>query len=145
MLLGQYQCSLDDERNLVVPPALRDFFAAGVYITRGFEQNLLLMSEKVFQEKCQQVASLNLADPTVRLLNRLILANACRLELSATGAVTIPSELGSFAGLEKEIILIGQGDYIEAWSPSAWQKQSSLLMDFDANSTRFAQLDLTLS
>ncbi len=145
MLLGQYQCSLDDKRNVVVPPAFREFFALGVYITRGFEQDLLVMSEAVFQERCAQVASLNLADPNVRLLNRLILANACKLELGPAGSVEIPAELAEFAALDKEIVFIGQGDYVEAWSPESWQKQTSLLLDFQANSGRFASLSLTLS
>ncbi len=145
MFIGKYQLFMDAERGLVIPPEFRELLAEGVYITRGFEQNLLFMSAKVFQEKCNRAASLNIADPSVRLLLRLILANASKLDLNASGRVSIPPELTSFAGLEKEIILIGQGDYIEAWAPTGWEKQSSILMDFDANSKRFAQLDLALA
>ena len=65
--------------------------------------------------------------------------------MDPSGRFSIPPELAAFAGLEKEIILIGQGDYLEAWAPSAWEKQSGLLMDLAANSERFAQLDLTLA
>ena len=144
MFLGKYQLFMDDEHRLVIPPAFRELLAEGVYITRGFEQNLLVMSEKVFQEKYQRVVSLNMADPSVRLLLRLILANASRLDISAAGQVFIPPELTAFAGVEKEIILVGQGDYIEAWSPASWEKQSSRLLDIDANSERFARLNLAL-
>ena len=47
--------------------------------------------------------------------------------------------------LKNGMTLVGQGDHIEAWSPSAWEKQAGLLLDFESNSTRFAQLDLTLT
>jgi MraZ protein len=144
MFIGKVQLVMDDEHGLVIPPAFREKLAEGVYITRGFEQDLLVMSKKVFQEKYEQVVSLNIADPSVRLFLRLILANATRLDINATGRVVIPPDLASFAGLEKEVILVGQGDYMEAWAPTCWEKQAKILLDFEANSERFAKLDLAL-
>jgi len=144
MLLGRYRLNLDRKHQLVLPEAFRQQFADGAYITRGFEQNLLIVSEKEFQVIYQRVAGLNLADPLARLLHRLILGNAIKLEISASGRVCLPQELVAFAGLEKDIILVGQGDYCEAWAPADWDKQAAILLDTAANSTRFAQLDLAL-
>ncbi len=145
MFAGQYQQSMGDDRSLEIPAAFRELLASGAYITRGFEQDLLIMSASQFQEICRRVASLNMADPAVRLLQRLILGSASRLDMDGNGRIIIPAELASFAGLQKEIILVGQGEYVEAWSPAAWQKQTELLLDFAANSTRFAQLDLSFT
>ncbi len=145
MFLGKFELRMDDEHGVTIPPAFRGMFAEGAYITRGFEQNLLIMNETAFLEKYKKVISLNIADPTVRLLLRLILANAARLEMNPAGRVCIPAELTTFAALEKDLILVGQGDYIEAWAPSSWEKQSDILLDINANTTRFAQLDLALA
>ena len=145
MFIGTYRLSMEAEHSLVIPPEYRAQLAQGAYITRGFEQDLLLMSAEVFQEKCRRVASLNMADPSVRLLNRLILSNASKLEMDASGHLAIPAELAAFAGLQKEIVLIGQGDYIEAWAPSTWEQQSGILMNIAGNTDRFAHLDLTLA
>lgn len=144
MLLGQYRLFLDDDHQLVLPDAFRKSFEEGAYVTRGFEQNLLIMSEWEFQEIYKRVAGLNIADPLARLLHRLILGNAARLDLKANGHMRIPQELLSFAGVEKEIVLVGQGDYCEAWAPANWDKQGIVLLDTVANSARFAQLDLAL-
>jgi MraZ protein len=144
MFLGQYKLIVNDDHSLVIPPDFRELLADGVYITRGFEQNLWIMSEKVFQEIYKRVVALNIADPLARLLLRLILGNAARLDFTESGRVFIPKDLASFAGLEKDIILVGQGDYFELWTPASWDKQSSNLLDFDANTERFAQLDLAL-
>ena len=144
MLLGQYRLFLDDDRQVVLPEAFRKQFEDGAYVTRGFEQNLLIMSEKEFQEICKRVAGLNIADPLARLLQRLILGNASKLEPSASGQICLPQDLLSFAGLEKDIVLVGQGDYCEAWSPANWDKQTTILLDTAANSARFTQLDLAL-
>jgi len=145
MLLGQHRLSLDDEHSLTIPLPLRQVLAEGAYITRGFEQDLLIMSEKVFQEVYQRVVALNLADPMARLLLRLVLGHAARTEVDSSGRMRIPPELADFAGLEKEIILVGQGDYCEVWAPTQWERQAANLRDVEANSDRFAQLDLALS
>jgi MraZ protein len=144
MLLGQYRLFLDDDHQLVLPEAFRTQFEQGAYITRGFEQNLLIMSQSEFQEIYKRVAGLNIADPLARLLHRLILGSACKLEISASGQLRIPQDLLSFAGLEKELVLVGQGEYCEAWAPENWDKQSIALLDTVANSARFAQLNLAL-
>jgi MraZ protein len=145
MYLGQFHLDLDKDYRMVVPAGFRELFAQGAYVTRGFEQNLLVMSEQDFQERSKQVAALNITDPNARLLQRLLLGNAVRLEINASGQVLLPQELMTFAGLEKEIILVGQGDYFEVWAPAQWEKQSAILLDTAANTGRFAHLDLALN
>jgi MraZ protein len=142
MFLGQYQLILNNDRSLLIPVPFRELLANGAYITRGFEQNLIIMSDKVFQEIYKRVVALNLTDPLARLLLRLILGNASKLEMNESGRMLIPQNLASFAGLEKDIVLVGQGDYFEVWAPAPWEKQSTKLLDADANTERFAQLDL---
>jgi MraZ protein len=144
MYLGTYQIILGKDRQLVIPESLRGLFCEGAYVTRGFEQNLLIMSDGVFREIYKRVVSLNIADPLARLLLRLILGNASMMELDPSGKVILPQELISFANLENGITLVGQGDYLEVWSPVNWEKQTTNLMDTEANSERFAQLDLAL-
>jgi MraZ protein len=144
MFLGQHHLFVEHDRYLLIPEPIRNMFEDGAYITRGFEDDLIMMTNKVFQGIYAQVVALNLADPLARLLLRLILGNASRIELSTTGQIEIPEELMSFAVLEKEIILVGQGDYIELWSPANWEKQSAILFDTAANSERFSHLNLAL-
>jgi len=145
MYLGLYHLDLDKDYRMVVPAGFRELFAQGAYVTRGFEQNLLVISEQDFQERYKQVAALNITDPDARLLQRLLLGNAVRIEINASGQVLLPLELMAFAGLEKEIILVGQGDYFEVWAPAQWEKQSAILLDTATNAGRFAHLDLSLN
>lgn len=144
MLLGQYRLTLNVDHSLVIPPAFRELFEDGLYITRGFEENLLVMSGRVFNDLSKRGLAMNITDPLVRLLRRLIFGNASSLEISDTGCVLIPQDLATFASLEKEVILVGQGDYFEVWSPAGWEKQVRNLLDIDANTERFSELDLAL-
>ena len=142
MLLGQYHLLFNKDHSLAIPEPLRGLFTEGAYVTRGFEQNLLIMSDRVFREKCQRIMALNIADPKARLLFRLILGNASKLEIGKSGQVLFPQDLITFAGLEKNAILIGLGDYLEVWAPTQWEEQSILLQDAEANAERFVHLDL---
>jgi MraZ protein len=144
MFLGQHHVFLESDRRLILPEPFRELFKDGAYVTRGFERDLLIMSEKVFQEIYKRVVALNITDPLARLLVRLILGNASRLDISASGHVLIPENLMSLAGLEKETILVGQGDYFELWAPTHWEKQATNLLDTEVNVVRFAKLDLAL-
>jgi MraZ protein len=144
MFIGQHQLYLGRDRRLVVPAPFREILEDGAYVTRGFENNLLIMSDMVFQDIYERVVSLNIADPLARLLLRLILGNASKLNMDAAGHILIPEILSSFASLEKEIILVGQGDYLELWTPAHWEEQSTILRDTVANAGRFAQLDLAM-
>jgi MraZ protein len=144
MFFGQFRVIVGNDRQLVVPEPYRGIFADGAYITRGFDKNLLIMSSKVFQEQYQRMATLNIADPAARLLLRLILGNTAKIEMNSSGQVLIPEDLAAFAGLEKESILLGQGNYIEVWAPEDWEKQVANSLDVEANAGRFAQLNLAL-
>jgi MraZ protein len=145
MFLGQFQLHLNNDHSLVIPKPFHGLLADGAYITRGFDHNLVILSEKTFQEIYKRVAGLNIADPLARLLLRLIFGNAARLEISKTGHVFIPKDLLPYASLEEDLILVGQGDYCEVWAPTYWDKQTINLLDTEANATRFAQLNLALA
>jgi MraZ protein len=142
MFLGQHAHSLDDDHYLTVPAAFREAMTGGAYVTQGFERNLVILTEKAFQELYQRVVAMNIANPLARLLLRMILGSATRLESDQAGRILLPESLVMFAGLEKKVVLVGQGDYFEIWAPGLWDKQSSDLHDTQANTERFAVLDL---
>jgi MraZ protein len=62
-------------------------------------------------------------DPQLSLWKRLLVGFAEDLELDAAGRLLISPVLRKFAGLEKEVMLVGQGSHFELWSEQAWQQQ----------------------
>jgi len=144
MLLGQVQSNLSDSHALVIPASFREGFKDGAYITRGFDRNLLLVSNSSFEEIANQAGLLNLTDPTARMLRRLILGNATRVDMDNNGSLVLPVDLLDSAGIKKDLILVGQGDYCEVWSPDEWANQVNDLLDSSANKNRFTGLNLCL-
>ncbi len=57
-----------------------------------------------------------------RWLQRLMVGYATDLELDGHDRVLIPGELREFTGLQRDALLIGQGDHLELWDEGAWKQ-----------------------
>jgi len=144
MFLGQFQHNLDDKGRLMIPARYRELLAAGAYITQGFDRCLMVMTDIHFNQVYERINSMNPADNTTRMLRRLILSNAYPVEVDKVGRILVPQNLRNFIGIESgELVVAGQGDYFEVWTPADWQVQMDKLQDVEANEQRFATLDLS--
>jgi len=144
MFLGQYQHTLDDKGRLMVPARYRDLLAAGAYITQGFDKCLMVMTEEHFNEVYAILSGLNMADQSARMLRRLILSNAYQVEVDRVGRILVPQNLREFLGVPSgELIVAGQGEYFEVWTPAEWKSQMDSLHDVEANAQRFATLNFS--
>jgi len=143
MFLGQYQHNLDDKGRLMIPSRFRELLVGGAFITQGFDKCLMVMTESYFKQVYDRIEAMNLADPTARLLRRLILANAYPVEVDKVGRILVPQNLRAFLQIEGEAIVAGQGEYFEVWKPAEWNEQMAQLQDTEANNARFSTLDLS--
>ncbi len=143
MFLGQFQHNLDEKGRLMIPARYRELLAAGAFITQGFDKCLMVMTDAYFAQVYDRINSMNLADPTARLLRRLILSNAYSVEVDKVGRILVPGNLRQVVALNGEAIVAGQGDYFEVWHPADWNAQMDQLQDIETNNQRFAALDLS--
>jgi MraZ protein len=144
MFLGQFQHNLDDKGRLMIPARFRELLEGGAFITQGFDKCLMVMTEAYFKQVYERIEAMNLADPTARLLRRLILSNAYGVEVDKVGRILVPQNLRTFLGVPSgELVVAGQGEYFEVWTPADWSGQMALLQDTEANNARFSTLDLS--
>lgn len=144
MFLGHFQHNLDDKGRLMIPARFRELLEGGAYITQGFDKCLMVMNETYFKQVYERIEAMNLADPTARLLRRLILSNAYPIEVDKVGRILMPQNLRAFLGIENgELIVAGQGEYFEVWTPALWNEQMTELQNTEANNARFSTLDLS--
>jgi MraZ protein len=144
MFLGQFQHNIDDKGRRMFPARYRELLAAGAYITQGFDRCLMVMTDVHFNQVYERINSMNPAENTTRMLRRLILSNAYAVDVDKVGRILVPQNLRDFIGVGSgELVLAGQGDYFEVWTPEEWQLQMDKLQDVEANEQRFATLDLS--
>ena len=142
MFIGLHNTSLDVKRRLALPHRYKGQLAEGVYVAQGFDRNLMLLTSDAFEAVARRIKGMNMADPLARLLFRMILGSATRLDLDKNGCIIIPQELIDFANIQDEALLVGQGDYFEIWSPMFWKEQEISLNNAEANAHRFSALTI---
>jgi len=143
MFLGHFQHNLDDKGRLMIPARFREMLDGGAIITQGFDKCLMVLTDTYFKQVYERIEAMNLADPTARLLRRLILSNAYPVEVDKVGRILVPQNLRAFLQIEGEAIVAGQGEYFEVWRPAEWNEQMAQLQDTEANNQRFSTLDLS--
>jgi len=143
MFIGLHNTFLDAKHRLALPARYKGMLAEGVYVTQGFDRNLLLLTSNAFEVVARQIKGMNMADPLARLLFRMILGSATRLELDKNNSVLLPQELLDFANIKTDVTLVGQGNYFEIWTPELWKEQENSLNNVEANSHRFASLSIS--
>jgi len=144
MFIGQSTAHVDLQGYLSLPRQHTPAAGGKAYVTFGFDSNLLYFSEGAFQHILERVGLLSITDPLARAFVRLLLGNAAEVTPGAEQRICLPEALRRFAGIEQELVIVGQGEYCEFWSPSLWEQQGQLLLDNPANAGRFSGLQITL-
>ena len=125
---------MDAKGRLQVPAryreSLQESCGGRLVVTIDTEESCLLIypqpAWEEIQEKLQALPSFNAA---ARRVQRLLIGHACDLEIDASGRVLLPPLLREFAGLEKKLILLGQGKKLELWSEENWGSCSQEMRD----------------
>lgn len=85
------------------------------------------------------------ANPAIALLKRRILGYATEVSLDSTGRLLVSPELRQFAGLEKQVVLAGQGKKCELWNKPAWDALQAQILSADFTAAELAQAIDTLA
>ena len=131
MFHGASALSLDAKGRIAIPARHRAALvpdAAPLVLTAHPHRCLLVYPFAVWQPIAQQVAALPGLDPRSATLKRLLLGHAEVNELDAAGRVLVSPVLRAWAGLEKQVWLVGQGAHFELWSDAGWQQQQQNML-----------------
>ncbi|MDM4763077.1 division/cell wall cluster transcriptional repressor MraZ [Galbitalea sp. SE-J8] len=120
MFLGTHAPKLDDKGRVILPAKFRDELAHGLVITRGREKCLVVYSAREFESVHEQLMANAAGSKRARDAARMFLAGASEEHLDSQNRVTIPPMLRDWAGLDRDLTVIGAGNRIEVWSAAAW-------------------------
>lgn len=121
MFLGEYTHTIDDKGRVTIPARYRGELAAGLVVTRGFDENLMVFPISEWQAMAERIAARPLSDESVRAFRRRVFAGAADLEPDRQGRIVLPQYLRDFAGIDGEVVIAGMFNYIELWSAAAWE------------------------
>jgi MraZ protein len=130
---GVAELVLDAKGRLAIPARHRDGLTAGgegrVIVTAD-RSCLLVYPLSEFEPIEAQLMALSSFDDRIRSLQRLIVGHADEVELDAAGRILVPPALRRYAGLDRHVVLVGQGRKLELWDEQRWQAQVAQTIAF---------------
>ena len=117
--LAQYR--LDEKGRLILPARFREELAGGVILTRGQERCLYVFTTAEFERMYAQLREAPLAQRQARDYVRVMLSGADPQIPDRQGRITLPAPLRAYAGLDRDLAVIGAGTRVEIWDAGAWQ------------------------
>ncbi len=122
MLVGEFDFTLDVKNRVAVPARLRSTFAEGIYVTQESERCLGGYSPEEFQRRLEEDVDVTRAGTVARRdVKRRLAATAVFFpELDRQGRVTLPAKHLEYAGITRDVTVIGVADHLEIWDRAAW-------------------------
>ncbi len=122
MFMGEYRHGIDNKGRLIFPVKFRDELGGNFVITKGLDKCLFVYSFAEWSILENKLKSLPMAKKDARAFVRFFFAGASEVECDKQGRVLIPSNLRLYAGLQKDVVVIGVSNRIELWDEISWQK-----------------------
>ncbi|ROQ40846.1 MraZ protein [Frondihabitans sp. PhB188] len=120
MFLGTYAPRLDEKGRIILPAKFRDELASGLVMTRGQERCVYVFSQREFEVVHSNIRKAPITSKQARDYLRLFLSGASDEIPDKQNRVTIPANLRAYAGLSRDLTVIGAGNRAEIWDTAAW-------------------------
>ena len=125
---GHFDYSLDAKNRLNVPAKFRAAFSSGVVLAKGLEPCVAVWAPDTFERWTESfLSNLNPVSPERRKLTRYFAGSSFDAELDSAGRVTLNGALIEHAGIQKEVVIVGNLDHIEIWDRDRWSEDQQAL------------------
>jgi MraZ protein len=121
VFLGTHQPRLDEKGRLFLPAKYREELAGGVVITRGQERCLFVWPRVEFARITENLRNSPVTDKAARDYSRVLFSGASDELPDRQGRITVPAALRSYAGLQRDCVVIGANTRLEIWDSQAWE------------------------
>jgi MraZ protein len=142
MFLGEYQRSLDNKGRIFIPTKFRENLSKGIaIISKGYDEKcLFLYSCENWEELVKRITSLPVSKINQEF-SRWFFKSAHEEVIDGQGRIKIDKNLIEYAGLNKDIVMVGVSTRAEIWSAEIWESYSrSAEEKFSGNNKIFENL-----
>ncbi len=121
MFYGEYHHNLDTKNRIIIPAKFREILGISFIVTRGLDGCLTVYTHEQWNTVMDNIKKLPNSKAETRMFIRFLTSGASECEVDKNGRVQLPSILVKEFNIEKECVIIGNGDHIEIWSNNKWE------------------------
>ena len=122
MFLGTHTPKLDDKGRLILPAKFREPLGDGIVMTKGQERCVVIWPNERFQDYAESLRERSQNNEKVRAFTRVFFSSAFDDVADKQGRVTIPAPLRQWAGLDRDLVVVGADTRVEIWDLVAWNQ-----------------------
>lgn len=116
-MTGIYQHSLDAKGRIFIPAKMREELGDVFVVTISMEKCLCAYSADSWTRVMDKIKGMSRAN---QIKMRPLFAHAAKCELDSQGRILLPQGLRDFAGLTKNVAVVGNGECAEFWDAETW-------------------------
>jgi MraZ protein len=145
VFIGTYDHSLDPKGRVILPRRFRDELGQEMVFTKGIERCLYVFPLGEFEAFASKLRGLPLTERPSRDFIRVLVAGASQESADSQGRVVIPQPLREYAGLARDVVVVGQLSRVEVWDKAEWERYvpaAQAAYSSDANAAHLAELGI---
>lgn len=136
MIIGEYQTKVSDKKRIAIPKKFREEIGENLILTRGYENCLVLVSKKQWENIASEVLNGSFINRNIRDTSRFLVGSANEVSPDSQGRIVIPQPLLNHSKISGEVTFLGLGNWIEIWAKEEWEKRLEFL---EKNGDQIAQ------
>ena len=130
MFRGSSFHNLDAKGRLIIPARFRDVLkessADGLMVSK-MDSALLCYAFEEWHKVEQRILNMAVKSESMRRFRRIFIGGAFECILDKQGRILIPPTLRQYAGLDREVVLVGVLDHFEIWAREGYLDQDEKL------------------
>ncbi len=123
---GNYEYQLDRGR-VAIPPRYREDFNAGAVMIPGVERCIEIWTLEGYESHEALLDEVPIELANGRMFRRAVSGYTFDVQKDAQGRLLIPPRLIEYAGLTKDVAVVGARECLEVWDRGAWEAQLDAL------------------
>jgi len=128
---GKYYYTLDPKGRVIIPAPFREIISSNynpkLYVVNDIFDNCLhIYPQEEWSKLEEKVRTLPKMDEDVKLFIRKVIGSAQEVEIDKQGRILVSAAQREDAGLNSDIVIVGQLDKIDLWDRKEWDSVNDL-------------------
>jgi MraZ protein len=124
---GKHRHTIDEKNRLAIPSSIRkcmdeDTEGNGFFVTPGLDKCLALYTPLHFKEISEKYNEQASTNRKARNFQRHFFSNSKKVDCDKQGRISIDPKHIDYAGLKKDVVIVGVMDRIEIWDKQSWDE-----------------------
>ncbi len=118
--IGEFNFNMDTKGRVTLPARYREQLGEGFHVTKGYDGCLSIYDRENWERFRDKLLSYPGTNIAARKLQRTFLAGVEEPVPDKQGKILLSQAHRAYAGLVKEVVIIGVGDHVEIWAKETW-------------------------